>query len=292
MKKKITFGILILMLLTSVVGCGTNNMSSSESEDDGGKTSSTKDQYLMIDSIEWSVDEGVVDGERYVLLDYTNNSDYTISGLEMTFREKSGISQEDKDLFYKEVQDKFSFSDDDIATLKSKEISMHGDSDKIVEPGATNKNVNCYYFGGSYYLKSMKHFDMVEPDIATIKYIDGDVIRTEYYDFATKKYSFEEETEIADQWTKSDLETKAPKPDVKVIEAGRDDEMIFMFDAYGISLDKFNSYVDECKKLGYKIDEGSFEGFYSADNEEGYNVYLYYEEDDACMSGTISSPDK
>ena len=28
------------------------------------------------------------------------------------------------------------------------------------------------------------------------------------------------------------------------------------------------------------------------DNEAGYNVYLYYNEEDDCMSGTIKSPDK
>ena len=65
-----------------------------------------------------------------------------------------------------------------------------------------------------------------------------------------------------------------------------------MFDAYGYSLDQFNTYVEECKKRGFAIEEGCFEGFYSADNEAGYNVYLYYNEDDDCMSGTIKSPDK
>ena len=68
---------------------------------------------------------------------------------------------------------------------------------------------------------------------------------------------------------------------MKVVESGRDDESIFMFDAY----------VDECKALGYTVDASSSEGFYSADNAEGYNVYLYYESDDGMMSGTIEAPE-
>src|SRR5699024_11849962 len=61
---------------------------------------------------------------------------------------------------------------------------------------------------------------------------------------------------------------KIPKPDVKVVESGRDDEVIFMFDAYGLSLEQFNAYVEECKGLGYTVEPGSFEGFYSARSEE------------------------
>ena len=76
-----------------------------------------------------------------------------------------------------------------------------------------------------------------------------------------------------------------------MVECGGDDEAIFMFDAYGLSLDQFNAYVEECKKLGYIVDPGSFEGFYSADNADGYNVYLYYDENSYSMSGTISAPE-
>ncbi len=295
MKKKIVIGFWVVMMLVSLGGCGTSNNSVASSEnisENSGKHSTSKEEYLKMDDLSWNVEEGVVDGERYVLMKYINNSEYTICGYEMTFREKSGISQEEKEQFYTDVQEQFSLSDDDITTLKTQDISMHGGSDKVVNPGETNKNINCYYFGGSYYLRDLKHFEMVEPDILTIKYVDGDKIRTEYYDFTSKKYTAEDDTEKAVQWTSSELGTKVPKPDTKVIEAGRDDEIIFMFDAYGYSLDQFNTYVEECKKRGFTIEEGCFEGFYSADNEAGYNVYLYYNEDDDCMSGTIKSPDK
>lgn len=161
-----------------------------------------------------------------------------------------------------------------------------------MNPSESIKDVNCYYFGGSYYLKNLEHYNLVEPDIATVKYIDGKEIYTTYYDFASKKYSTEDKTEIAYQWSATELGNKIPKPDVKVVEAGRDDDIIFMFDAYGLTLEQFNAYVEECKALGYTVDEGSFEGFYSADNAEGYNVYLSYDEDDYSMSGTVESPNK
>ena len=45
-------------------------------------------------------------------------------------------------------------------------------------------------------------------------------------------------------------------------------------------IDEFNEYVDKCKKLGYIVDELSFDNSYSADNTDGYNVDLDFEEKD------------
>ena len=278
MNKRIKiFGIVavILSLAMCLVGCGSNEKIN---KPDG---SDTVQEKLNIEDIAWSVNEGIVDGDRYVLLNYTNNTKYTIASFGITFKEKSGVTEEEKSKFYSDIQKKFEASDEDMEDLKEQAISMHAE---------TERNVNCYYYGGSFYLKDINHYNLVEPDIATIKYIDTDKIFTVYYDYSSKKYSAEAVTEIAYQWSQRDLGSKFPKPDVKVVESGRDDEVIFMFDAYGLSLEQFNAYVEECKGLGYTVDPGSFEGFYSADNIEGYNVYLYYDEKDYSMSGTISAP--
>ena len=265
-------------------GCG-----SSETTNDTG--SSAAKEKINIEDISWKVDEGIVDGERYVLLNYTNNTQYTLTNFELTFKEKAGITEEEKENFYSDIQEKFEASDEDMEDIKSQPISMHAETDRVVNPGESVSNINCYYYGGSFYLKDINHYNLVEPDIATIKYIDEDKIFTIYYDYASKKYSAEADTEIAYQWSQTDLGSKIPKPDVKVVERGRDDESIFMFDAYGLSLEQFNAYVEKCKELGYTIEPSSFEVFYSADNTEGYNVYLCYDEKDYSMSGTISAPE-
>lgn len=237
------------------------------------------------------MDQGIVDGEKYVLLDYTNNSKYTVTDFEMTFKEKGSVTEEDKENFYNEIKDKFSMSDDDISELKQRDISMHAETEKIVEPGESAKNINCYYYSGIYYLKDINHFNLVEPDVATIKYINDNKIYTSYYDFSTKKYSEDENTEEAYYWTTSELGTKIPKPDVKVVKKYiSDNENSFGFEAYGLSLDQFNEYVDKCKQLGFTVDESSYEGYYSADDKDGYNVYLSYKEDDDYMTVTIDAP--
>lgn len=287
MKKKIKIFTILAVILSMGVcfaGCG-----SSETSNTPG-SSAVKKKINMKD-ISWNVDEGIVDGDRYVLLNYTNNTQYTITNFALTFKEKTDITEEEKVNFYSDIQQDFEVNAEEMEELKSQPISMHTKTDRVVNPNESVSNINCYYYNSCVYLKDMNHFNLVKPDIATIKYIDEGKIFTVYYDYSSKKYSAEAETEIAYQWSQTDLGSKIPKPDVKVVEGGRDDELIFMFDAYGLTLEQFNAYVEECKELGYTIDPRSSEGFYSADNTEGYNVYLYYKEKEYSMSGTISAPE-
>ena len=83
-----------------------------------------------------------------------------------------------------------------------------------------------------------------------------------------------------------------PKPSALVVKKdGRDDDTLFSFKVFGVTLSDFNTYVSECKNRGFSVDPGSYEGFYTADNENGYNVYLFFNEDNYSFSGWIESPD-
>ena len=135
---------------------------------------------IKIKDIVWEIDEGIIDGNRSVLFACTNNSSYTIAGLELSFKEKAGVEQEEKDKFYADIQKDFSFEDEEIELVKEKEISMHTYTERIISPGESIKNVRCYYFDGYYYLKNIEHYDLVEPDIIKIKYIKDDQIYTTY----------------------------------------------------------------------------------------------------------------
>lgn len=260
-----------------------------ESEEATGKENTAK-TTIDIKDIAWDVDEGIVDGNRCVLLDYTNNSPYTITDFEITFKEKSGITEEDKHTFYSDIQEMFEASDEEIEELKEYPISMYAKTEKIAGSGESVTNVNCCYYTGYYYLIDINHYLLVEPDIATIKYIDEGNIHTVYYDYSSEKYSVESETVTAYQWSQTELGSKIPKPNVEVVQSSLDTEGLFTFDIYGMSLEQFNAYVEECKGMGYTVDPSSYEGFYSAYDSEGYNVYLYYEEGDDVLSCSVRSP--
>lgn len=292
------------MLLAAVMGlalaaCAGASDSETSASDVAGQINdgpadgtASKTQDFSMDDIAWSVDEGIIDGERYVLMDYTNNSPYTISNLTISFTEKGAITDEDKDIYYSDLQAAFGFSDEDLSSLKERKISMRAESDKVVAAGESASNIHCYYYGGSFYLRDISHYDFVEPDIATVQYISDGEIYTINYDFKSGKTTLESESVKAYQWTTTALGSLIPHPDVQVLKSGRDDDAIFMFDAYGMTLEQFDAYVEECKALGYTVDVNSSEGFYSADNDEAYNVHLYYNKDHASMSGTVKAPDE
>ncbi len=257
---------------------------------EASESENTSKAEFNIEDINWEVDEGIVDGKRCVLLSYTNNSSYMIAGFEITFQERSGLTEEEKETFYTDIQEMFEASDEEIEELKEYPISMHAETERITDAGESVTSVNCYYYTGYYYLKDINHYRLVEPDIATVRYVDKDKIHTVYYDYNSGKYSVESETEAAYQWTQTDLGNKIPKPDAKVLGSSLDTEELFMFDAYGMSLEQFNAYVEECKSMGYTVEANGYEGFYSADDAEGYNIYMYYEEDDFALSGTVEAP--
>ena len=293
MKKKLCV-LLCGLCLVSVSACGSNNLDNISVSSEGGGNSIKED--INIKDITWDVDEGIVDGERYILLNYKNNTPYTIADFKITFKEKSSITEKEKSTFYSDMQKEFEASDADdedikevMEELKNRDISMYAETEMVINPGESATNINCYYYDGYYYLKDINHYKLVEPDIATIKYVNEDNIFTVYYDYNSKKYSAESETKVAYQWTQTDLGNKIPKPDVKIVESNIDNEKIFMFDACGISLEQFNAYVEECKTLGYTIESNSFEGFYSADNAEGYNIYMHYDKDDYEMRVTVKN---
>ena len=54
-------------------------------------------------------------------------------------------------------------------------------------------------------------------------------------------------------------------------------------------MDDFNTYVKECQEKGFIVDKREHEGFYSADSENGYNIYLSFDEDDGEVSAHIST---
>ena len=263
-----------MSLLVSLTGCGSSKT-----------TSSSPKEKINIKDIAWNVDEGIVDGERCVLLGYTNNTNYTITSFELTFKEKKNITEEEKSKLYSEVKESCGLTDE----YKNSSISMYADSNQVVSKKESISNVHCCY-DNYYYVKNINHYKLMEPDIATIKYIDNNKVYTEYYDFSAKKYSLDKETQIANQWSKTELGDKIPKTNAKVVEIIRDDQINFTFKAYGLSRDQFNAYVEECEKRGYNVDLSYVDGFYSANSKEGYNIKAMYDEDDHSITAAINSP--
>ena len=284
--------------LAALTACGApkeeaaaESTASSTEEAVSTATEESRPEFSMEDIV-WTVEEGIVDEERYVLMGYTNQSPFTIAGLKIIFTEKEGISDEEKEAFYTEVQQAFDLDESVMEQTRGQAISLHTESERAVAPGGSVSNIHCYYYSGAYYVKDMGHYELVEPDMAVVRYVADGEIYTVNYDFRTDKYTLDNEIEKAYQWTATDLGNQIPKPETEIVEAGVDDEDTFMFDAYGMSLEQFNAYVEACKEQGYTENASSSDGYYTADSADGYSVNLSYYEEDGRMSATVRAPEE
>ena len=116
MKEKVkifTIFAVILSMTGCLAGCGSGETANNP----GSRAIKEK---INIKDIAWNVDEGIVGGERYVLLSYTNDTQCTITNFEIIFNEKDGITEEEKSDFYSDIQKKFELSDEDMDDLKSR----------------------------------------------------------------------------------------------------------------------------------------------------------------------------
>lgn len=289
---------ILLAALMCLPGCSGGNKPdrgeapvSQNSVPKDSPTNSPKGDGFDFNNIDWTVEQGIRDGERYVFLSFTNNSNYTLTDLEFAFTEKPEITEEEKTTYFNDLMASLELEADAASELQARPISMSAHSEQIVEPGESVANVNCYYYNGYYYVKNIDHYSLVVPDIATVQYIEDDKIYTVYYDFASNKLSKDSTVETAYDWPQSALGDKLPKPDVKVVKKGYESKSYLSLDVYGLSLAQFNSYVDDCKSLGYTTDEYEHDGYYSAKDSEGYDISLCYTDDNYSMSCTLHAPE-
>ena len=141
MNKKVKIFTILAVVLSMAVcfaGCGS-------SETTNNPSSSTAKEKINIEDISWKVDEDIVDGDRYVLLNYTNNTQYTITNFELTFKEKTGVTEAEKANFYSDIQEKFEASDEDMEDIKSRPISMHAETDRVVNPSESASNTGLFH---------------------------------------------------------------------------------------------------------------------------------------------------
>ncbi len=290
--------LLIVMLLSVTVGCGTKTSTSGKKSADKSVEKATKSIGIKIEDIDWSVDAAVVKGERYVMLAYTNNSTYTLSHFKVSYTEKTGITDEQKAKYFEEINNIVGFDESDpddaadFEELKETEISLTAESEQICHPGESISNEKCCYYNGYYYLQSMEPFNLVEPDIAIIQFIDGDQIVTVNYDFKTGKYTKENKTEPAFCWTEEELGKLIPKPKAEIVSCDMDYDDMFSFEIHGWTSDAFRSYVKECQESGFVVDKSEPDDiYYSAENENGYSILLHFDEDDGTVSVIVKKDD-
>ena len=295
MKSKLklpAFFLTFVVLLTCLAACGGQKNVISTS----GDKPAANEPIISIEDIAWSVGEPVLDGTRRVAMTYTNNSPYSIIRLEMTFREKEGITEEQRAAYVKDLTEYLSLDESkendrkQIEQLKAQEIGMNTDSDLMVAPGESEPAAPLHYYGGITYVEKLDHYQYVTPDIATIEYIADGSIYTVYYDYVAEQYTLDTDKEVAYDWPDNPLSDLLPKPEAEYLENNWDYEDSYSFEVYGYTYEAYTNYLEQCKQSGFTRDVSETDDRYSAKNAAGNELEVRYDEDDRSMRVEIEKP--
>lgn len=241
---------------------------------------------LSMNDINWTVDGEILGGERYLLLSLENNSQYIIADFEITFIEKRDLSAEQRSAFFDDLVTTFGIDlsdpDDaaDLEKMKLVDISMRAEVKQLLHTGEKCANRHCYYYTGSVYVKNAEHYDLVAPDIATIRYVDEGQLITMYYDFSSRKYTTEEETAPVVNWSTFESTSVIPKPDAEVIIVETDSDDRFTCEVCGVTEEQFKAYVKQCRTAGFTQSVFTHTGYFSAKTRTGKDLTLDYDADE------------
>ena len=284
MKKSIVTLLLAGLLLLG--GCGS---AAGNAPAGGGDSQEPDVPQLKMKDLSWSVDSGILDGERATLMTLTNNSPYTISELEMTFAVKSDVTQEEKESFYTDLQDTYDLDEEDLEELRSMPLSMTAACSDMIRPGQSESAIPLDYFRGYIYVQNFEHYSLVQPDIATISYVAEGRIYTMYYDFLSEKATYDPDSEPASQWVDTELSQKIPRPSFEIIRCSHSDDSIHA-EIPGVNMEDYEAYVQQCKDLGFTQDINSYDDRYEASDDSGFRLSVAFHSFNNSLNISLDAP--
>ena len=244
---------------------------------------------IKIDEIEWEVKEGVVDGDREVVFSYTNNSQYTLMGVEFRFEQRDDVRDKDRSVFDELYAENESWEENNGGP---DEVYVSTWTNKLTDPGETVDLVPCTLNNTYTPVGSIEQFELMEPSIATIAYVFNGKKYVEYYDYQNESYSLDSRSGTsADEWEGA-VETKlVPKPASDVITVSINDYGILSAEAFGIDRAVFEAYVEDCKNNGFTQDVNEDDDLYWAQTEDGDDLKLSFDANDECLGVNLTIAD-
>lgn len=277
MTKKIIVTLLTIIFLICIVGCNNADNSNSKSN----KKQSLKEDSIQIEDIDWSVDERVIDGDKCLSFNYTNNTAYTIVDVELKFIQKEGNTVEQIKKVFDDYTSFSNMSDEMIS-----DIYILGYNEKIAESGETVENSHCK-INNSWRSQKIQQYEFLEPSELKVEYIGSDnKIHYIYYDYKTETYTKSDDVRELYEWKDTELSKLLPKPKFKFVSSKGDDNS-FEFEIKGVDLEQFNSYISDCKNGDFSEEVDKTEDTYNAKTKEGYTLNIEYSSIKEKISGSI-----
>lgn len=254
-------------------GAAPQGSSVNQSESKGGEKDSIK-----VDEIDWSVEDGIIDGNRRVVFNYTNNSDYLVCGIKMEFRQRDDVTDEDRAV-YNSIYENNEFWQE--MNGGPEELYITASCMQMVDPGEAVDSVRCTFNSTSTSVESMDQYELMEPSLLSIAYLANGKKYVEYYDYGTGKYSLDSKSgEAANEWDESGISEVLPEPDSQLVVDSYSSSSYYSVNVYGFDREAYEAYVASCKDAGFTTDPYESDAFYSAENDSGDNLSLSYDASD------------
>ena len=91
------------------------------------------------------------------------------------------------------------------------------------------------------------------------------------------------------EWQTNDLFAYLPEPDTNYGRIVRESEKQINFELYQINQVQFESYIKACREKGFSIDVTKTDSVFYADNMEGLNLNVFYDDDKKIMNIYLDS---
>lgn len=93
-------------------------------------------------------------------------------------------------------------------------------------------------------------------------------------------------------WSDYVLSEKLPEPKTLKGKLNYDSSSSLSIDIVDVDKKEYKNYVNACKNKGFTLDIYNSSDSFSAKNEEGYSIYVYYNNDDKEYSISLHEPEK
>lgn len=251
-----------------LVGCGGSGGSGG-----GGEGGVPADDAIKVDEVEWTIEEGIEDGDRVMTFSYENDSDYTIVSVELAMViDEEATSEEIEAAFPEDLEGHT------VEELREQQGMLEAEG--IVEPGAASEPAEANL--------TAEQRDLVVPDMLTVRFLSDGKLYEEYYDFRADVYDQSSEVIDVEQWGEGELASLLPEPEGLLVDDITESETLFTFSTVGTTQEDFDAYVEACKEAGFTSAVLSHEGFYAAENEDGTNRLVLNLNSGGEISGSLS----
>lgn len=269
MKNDVKKIVVAFMIVISAGLCGCKEKGDDKVTVKEDKFDATK--AFSIDDIDWSVEETIVNGDREVTLNYTNNTKYTILEIELDYVMKEDVSNDELAVF-DDVKEELNWTDDDV-----KNLYMYSNNRKCAEPGESVIGSRSF-INGYVYVDNIEQINVMDYDVMKIRFIGpGDKAYTIYYDF--KNNDFSEDSSSPNelyQWSEYEISHMLPEMNFIEVELASDEEDRVHYHAYGVTNESFVAYKKMLIDEGFVNVEWESDDYYCVYNDKGYEVSLNY----------------